>query len=73
LHLQQPVYFCLYSCTHGAKIQKILNLRRNSWDCYGPTVEEHEVKANADYMANKPGGQDYYNSIINPKADYSYR
>ncbi|MGB3152321.1 MAG: alpha-galactosidase, partial [Maribacter sp.] len=19
----------------------------NSWDCYGPTVEEHEVKANA--------------------------
>lgn len=23
----------------------------NSWDCYGPTVEEHEVKANADYMA----------------------
>jgi hypothetical protein len=25
----------------------------NSWDCYGSTVEEHEVKANADYMANK--------------------
>lgn len=24
----------------------------NSWDCYGPTVEEHEVKANADYMAS---------------------
>lgn len=23
----------------------------NSWDCYGPTVKEHEVKANADYMA----------------------
>jgi hypothetical protein len=23
----------------------------NSWDCYGPTVLEHEVKANADYMA----------------------
>lgn len=23
----------------------------NSWDCYGSTVEEHEVKANADYMA----------------------
>jgi len=22
----------------------------NSWDCYGPTVEEHEVKANVDYM-----------------------
>jgi hypothetical protein len=25
----------------------------NSWDCYGPTVEEHEVKANADYMAKR--------------------
>ena len=23
----------------------------NSWDCYGPTVTESEVKANADYMA----------------------
>ncbi|WP_201301082.1 glycoside hydrolase family 27 protein [Sunxiuqinia indica] len=23
----------------------------NSWDCYGSTVEEHEVKANADYLA----------------------
>ncbi|MGB8490295.1 MAG: NPCBM/NEW2 domain-containing protein [Bacteroidales bacterium] len=23
----------------------------NSWDCYGPTVVEQEVKANADYMA----------------------
>lgn len=23
----------------------------NSWDCYGPTVKEHEVRANADYMA----------------------
>ncbi len=25
----------------------------NSWDCYGPTVEESEVYANADYMAEK--------------------
>ncbi len=25
----------------------------NSWDCYGPTVTEAEVKANADYMAAK--------------------
>lgn len=24
----------------------------NSWDCYGPTVTENEVKANADYMAD---------------------
>ena len=23
----------------------------NSWDCYGPTVVEDEVKANADYMS----------------------
>ncbi len=23
----------------------------NSWDCYGPTVTEQEVKANADFMA----------------------
>jgi alpha-galactosidase len=25
----------------------------NSWDCYGPNVVESEVKANADYMAEK--------------------
>jgi alpha-galactosidase len=24
----------------------------NSWDCFGPTVTEDEVKANADYMAD---------------------
>ncbi|MBW8684507.1 glycoside hydrolase family 27 protein [Chitinophaga rhizophila] len=24
----------------------------NSWDCYGPTVTEAEVKANADYMSS---------------------
>ena len=33
----------------------------NSWDCYGPTVTESEVKANADYMAKylKPYGWEY--------------
>lgn len=33
----------------------------NSWDCYGPTVEEHEVKMNADYMAKylKKSGWEY--------------
>ena len=33
----------------------------NSWDCYGPTVEEHEVKANAVYMAEnlKKHGWEY--------------
>ena len=25
----------------------------NSWDCFGPTVTESEVKANADYMSEK--------------------
>ncbi|QDA61431.1 NPCBM/NEW2 domain-containing protein [Hymenobacter jejuensis] len=33
----------------------------NSWDCYGPTVTEAEVKANADYMAKylKTSGWEY--------------
>jgi alpha-galactosidase len=33
----------------------------NSWDCYGPTVVEDEVKANADYMAKnlKKSGWEY--------------
>ena len=33
----------------------------NSWDCYGPTVVESEVKANADYMAEnlKQHGWEY--------------
>jgi len=33
----------------------------NSWDCYGPTVVESEVKANADYMAKnlKKSGWEY--------------
>lgn len=33
----------------------------NSWDCYGPTVTEQEVKANADYMAEHllPYGWEY--------------
>ncbi len=33
----------------------------NSWDCYGPTVREDEVKANTDFMAEKlkPYGWEY--------------
>lgn len=33
----------------------------NSWDCYGPTVTEAEVKANADYMSQylKTAGWEY--------------
>jgi alpha-galactosidase len=35
------------------KLAKTPPMGWNSWDCYGPTVMEHEVKANADYMAEK--------------------
>ena len=33
----------------------------NSWDCFGPTVTENEVKANTDYMAEhlKKHGWEY--------------
>jgi len=33
----------------------------NSWDCFGPTVTEEEVKANADYMSEhlKENGWEY--------------
>jgi hypothetical protein len=33
----------------------------NSWDCYGPTVTESEIRANADYMAEhlKQHGWEY--------------
>ena len=33
----------------------------NSWDCFGPTVTESEIKANADYMAQhlKKSGWEY--------------
>ena len=51
----------------------------NSWDCYGTTVTEAEVKANADYMAQhlKPHGWQYVVIDIqwsepNPKA-HGYR
>jgi hypothetical protein len=56
-------YLCVFSgilsaCLNGLPAQsdfrqwaKTPPMGWNSWDCYGPTVEEHEVKANADYMA----------------------
>lgn len=33
----------------------------NSWDCYGPTVREHEIKSNTDYMSEnlKDHGWEY--------------
>ena len=59
-----PVVFLIVLCALSAKCQNTVKKDRdfrqwaqtppmgwNSWDCYGPTVEEHEVKANADYMA----------------------
>lgn len=55
-----------YSCaTTGEKERKVFRqgefkewaqtppMGWNSWDCYGPTVTETEVKANTDYMAEK--------------------
>ena len=56
--------FFLVACTNEKKAEKFAEgefktwaqtppMGWNSWDCYGPTVEEHEVKANADYMAEK--------------------
>lgn len=53
------VYAMCGSCTGKKAGQDFRNwaptppMGWNSWDCYGPTVEEHEVKANADYMADK--------------------
>jgi len=56
-------FFLLASCTNSPRPRTTFEkgefkewaqtppMGWNSWDCYGPTVEEHEVKANADYMA----------------------
>ena len=51
----------------------------NSWDCYGTTVTEAEVKANADYMAHKLKQHGWHYIVIdiqwsepNPKA-HGYR
>ena len=55
------VLFVLASCSQKkAEVAETVDFRDwaqtppmgwNSWDCYGPTVVESEVKANADYMA----------------------
>lgn len=53
---------CLVSCMTWAQTGKETQFKKwaqtppmgwNSWDCFGPTVVEDEVKANADYMADK--------------------
>lgn len=53
---------CLVSCMTWAQTGKETQFKKwaqtppmgwNSWDCFGPTVVEDEVKANADYMAEK--------------------
>ena len=43
------------------KLAKIPPMGWNSWDCFGPTVTEKEVKANADYMSEnlKQHGWEY--------------
>lgn len=59
-HLIIGATFMLLGVTTSAQTSKAGNFKDwaptppmgwNSWDCYGPTVEEKEVKANADYMA----------------------
>lgn len=53
------IAFALLGCTAYAQQKKDFHtwaatppMGWNSWDCYGPTVTESEVKANADYMAS---------------------
>ena len=55
--------YTFYSCTGNKEVKPAFGpgefkkwahvppMGWNSWDCYGPTVMENEVKANADYMA----------------------
>jgi alpha-galactosidase len=53
--------FCIHMCSGAA--QEVRSERKmrvakppmgwNSWDCFGTTVRESEVKANADYMASR--------------------
>jgi alpha-galactosidase len=43
--------FALSSDVSAASLAKTPPMGWNSWDSYGPTVREDEVKANADYMA----------------------
>jgi len=54
------IFALLVGCTSAHSSDNIVDFRNwaqtppmgwNSWDCYGPTVTEAEVKANADYMA----------------------
>ena len=54
LHLQAQTDFKQWTATPPP-------MGWNSWDCYGPTVQESEVKANADYMAEhlKTFGREY--------------
>ncbi|NMA75140.1 MAG: glycoside hydrolase family 27 protein [Bacteroidales bacterium] len=64
LFLALLFFFCLVSCKQTEEPKTTFAkgefkewaqtppMGWNSWDCYGPTVEEHEVKANADYMSD---------------------
>ena len=60
-------FFCIYISLQGQQVKQKNSKEKssqdfhtwastppmgwNSWDCFGPTVTEAEVKANADYMA----------------------
>lgn len=55
-----PLLFVLFVITSNSQTGNELNFQKwaltppmgwNSWDCFGPSVVEAEVKANADYMA----------------------
>lgn len=62
--MKQPwfIYVALFFCLNiNAQTGKELTFQKwaltppmgwNSWDCFGPSVKENEVKENADYMAD---------------------
>jgi alpha-galactosidase len=45
------LFIVLFWPNSNAQLAQTPPMGWNSWDCYGPTVTEDEVKANADYMA----------------------
>ena len=57
LFISVIIVFVLISCANRNTDKEFYNwaltppMGWNSWDCFGPTVNEMEVKANADYMA----------------------
>ncbi len=67
------------ACAADAVLAATPPMGWNSWDCYGTTVTEAEVKANADYMAQHLKGHGWQYVVVdiqwsetNPKA-HGYR